>query len=591
MTTHLTAIDTRDVATPSRPSTNVVVVQMPQQSFSTWTVTTVKSALDEHELGTFASSAALVDSMGRDDRIKGTLGTRIKALIGKNGVPFSIQPSDSGNKGRVRTIAKQIAPLWWKICSDAAVANIIRDVVMLGVHLSRILWMQVDGMWLPQVAPVAPHNLYYDASGTGGPPGFYLQTLEKPVYIDPADPQWFLYAPAGERSWMEGAVRALGIPYMMRQFSYRDWVRYSEKHGMPILTIEEPADTPLASKAAFYARLAKLGSESVVRMPVNKDGQGFKLNMLEAKDSSWQGFDSFIARLDVAIAVVLLGQNMTTDPQANATGVHNARLVRQDYLDSDVQPLMTELREQIIKPWGRFNISGWDDDLAPWPTWDTRPPEDKTQRANMLISLGDAINKLSDVGIGVDAKALAEEFGVPLALTETPGQAGQYYQYHLQYGIVTKNEARAKLGLPPVPDGDVPPTAAVAPGGATSPAAAPAVPPAGAGPSGKKDAPALLTAAHLHAHERAESDAKGYAEGQAYADQVSVHAQAAAADLLAGDVEGLLALVEAAIDFGDLQKRIVAYYRDLDASDLADLTQKALVLAELAGRAAVLQDL
>lgn len=32
------------------------------------------------------------------------------------------------------------------------------------------------------------------------------------------------------------------------------------------------------------------------------------------------------------------------------------------------------------------------------------------------------------------------------------------YQYHLQFGIVTINEARERLGLPPIADGDVPPT-------------------------------------------------------------------------------------------------------------------------------------
>jgi hypothetical protein len=34
------------------------------------------------------------------------------------------------------------------------------------------------------------------------------------------------------------------------------------------------------------------------------------------------------------------------------------------------------------------------------------------------------------------------------------------YQYHLQYGILTVNEVRAKLGLSPVPWGDVPTSSA-----------------------------------------------------------------------------------------------------------------------------------
>ena len=607
----------RDVAPRSvlRGPSNIVVAPMPVQSFSRWSVDTVKMALDDHERGYFMESATLVDSMGRDDRIKGCLGTRVKALVGKNGLPFNVKPSDDGNKARCKVIARQLAPLWQRVLPDSTLAALIRDATMLGVALARVVWTLLDGQWVPSLIPVPAHGLYYNYSGVDGQVGYYLQTLTGVIFIDPEDPHWFLYAPAGPRAWMDGAVRALGMMYVMRGFSYRDWVRYCEKHGMPIITISEPSDASPASKDAFYKRLQKLGSESVIRLPVNKDGNGFKIAMVEATDTAWQTFDHFIARIDIAVAVVLLGQNMTTDPQANAHGVQNARLVRQDYLDADVQPLMTELREQIIKPWGRYNIAGWDDDLAPWADWDTRPPEDLKARSDTLVSLSDAITKLVDAGLPVDATKLAEQYNVPLRPGADRNDFGSLTQQHYTFGIITVNEARARLGLEPFPDGDVPTKAPVAPpaiGGNPPPGHPlhnpnlPHTPPdpnadivdesAGNAPIGTADpnagkpnpfAPKDVTKGAEGGEQRSPA---GVLDGQAYADDLATRARSQGVAALGVDVQALMALVESATSLQDMQGKLAAAYEGMSREALADVMERALIMGELAGRFAVLED-
>jgi|GEM_PF-1690548 len=574
----------------TKPPTNVVFAPLPTQQLSAWTVEGVRRALDTHEQGFFADSAALVDAMGRDDRIKGCLGTRVKAIVGKNGIPFSILPSDNVNKARGRVTARQLTPLWWDICPDSTVATIQADVTMLGAHLSRIEWVSIGGAWLPRLRPVPAHNLYFDETPTNGPRGYYLQTLTGPIYIDPADPNWFLYTPGGERAWLSGAVRALGLPFLMRQFSHRDWVRYCEKHGMPIITVQEPMGADAnATKEAFYKRLAKLGTETVIRLPTRTDGSGFKLEVIEAKDGSWQSFDSFIARLDVAVAVVLLGQNMTTDPQAMATGVTNARLVRQDYLDADVQPLSTELREQIIKPWGRYNISGWDDELAPWPTWDTRPPEDQKAKAATLTAVGEAIGKLTSQGIPLDVQAICEQFTIPVLAGKEFG-AGQFTRTHFDYGIVTVNQVLERLGLEPRPDGDVPvksqasSSAPKTPGDPNTPDGEDPAPDEAPPPADEGD----RNVDHLD--ERALKE-DGFTEGQAYADELAADGRDAGADAMAADLDVVLTAVRTAKDYADLQAKLIKAYRGMSADGLAKVTEKAMIMAELAGRYATLKDL
>lgn len=583
MAPNLVPVEKRDVvAAGARPPSTVVFAPLPTQNFSTWTVTGVRAALDEHENGSFASSAALVDAMGRDDRIKGCLGTRVKALVGRNGLQFSIQPSDQVNKARGKVVAREFERLWWRICPDATLAAIQSDATMLGVHLSRIVWELVDGKWLPTLQPVPAHALYFDDSGIHGPAGYYLLTSAgTPLYIDPKDPHWFLYTPTGPRAWLQGAVRALGLPYLMRQFSYRDWVRYCERHGMPIIKVSEPSSAEDADKSAFYTRLGKLGTESVIRLPKDSSGEGFDVDMLEAKDGSWQSFDSFIARLDVAVAVVLLGQNMTTDPQAHATGVQNARLVRQDYLDADVQPLSTELREQIVKPWGRFNVATWDDDLAPWPNWDTRPAEDQKAKAATFVAVSEAIGKLTDQGVPVDLPAICEQFAVPT----TPGAEfghGAFSHDDFAAGVVKLNEARARRGLEPVPGGDVLAKSA-------SPAAK--TPVGSAGQPLDELADPFPPARSAHAHDTRAAKDDGFAEGQAYADKLAASARDRASEVVADDLASVLTLIEQSTSYEDLQGRLLTAFRGMSPDKLAQVTEKTMLLAELAGRHAVLKDL
>jgi hypothetical protein len=64
-----------------------------------------------------------------------------------------------------------------------------------------------------------------------------------------------------------------------------------------------------------------------------------------------------------------------------------------------------------------------------------------------------------ETGVPVDVRLLAERFDVPLLQQEEGDTGRPIFAYHMQYQIVTKNEARQRLGLPPVVGGNVFPQA------------------------------------------------------------------------------------------------------------------------------------
>lgn len=123
----------------------------------------------------------------------------------------------------------------------------------------------------------------------------------------------------------------------------------------------------------------------------------------------------------MAIAITLKGQNLTTEVQAGAyssTGWHMR--VRKDYAAGDALPLSDDLRRQLIMRWGRFNISGWDDDAALWPTWDLEIPDDQKQLAETWASGANALVTLRSNSLPVDEIAAMQRLGIPVRADQLP---------------------------------------------------------------------------------------------------------------------------------------------------------------------------
>jgi phage gp29-like protein len=400
----------------SKPA-SVLLVPMQVHRQSSWDVAAVRAALDEHEQGRLSDSARLFDAMLRDDRIAGCLRTRITSVAAKSGLPFKVEAAD--DSARAKAIAEEIEALWWDVLPEPSTKRVLRDAVGLGPAVGRIEWRSEGGRWLPLLRPLPAHNLEWDEQARR----WYYWTRDGRVPVTPGDGNWFLFEPDGEESWMGGAVRCLGLLYAMRAMTYTDWVRYCEKHGLPIITIEEPANAEQSTKDAFYARIRKLGREGVLRLPVNEEGKGFKAGFLEPTDTSWEAFERFIMSVNVSIAIILLGQNLTTEVGAKgsyaAAGIHN--VIRHDYMAGDVEPLSTAYRRQIWMPYGRYNVRNWDDSLAPWGRWDCSVPEDKQAAATTLKTLGDGLAAIGKAGLEVEnLLELAARFGLKLRATPKP---------------------------------------------------------------------------------------------------------------------------------------------------------------------------
>src|SRR5438094_441501 len=114
-------------------------------------------------------------------------------------------------------------------------------------------------------------------------------------------------SPYGEQlGWLDSMVRALAIPWLIRQWARRDWARYSEVHGMPIRKGIVPAKAQEEDKLRFIDEIAQFSSETILRLPQgSEEGSKFDVQLLEASSQSWEGFQALIGQTDVSIAVTL----------------------------------------------------------------------------------------------------------------------------------------------------------------------------------------------------------------------------------------------------------------------------------------------
>jgi len=376
-------------------------------------VSAVWAALSSMAQGQFLLAGQLVDSMLLDDRISGVMETRLDALAS---LPIEVKPSTSVSAAaRAVRVAEHVAENFSAWVSDVELKKILMWGRLLNLGIGEILWNTDDGKtWTPRVKAWDPRYAFWRWDTRS----FHLVTWDGVVEVRPGDGHWILYCPNGyARGWMRGLVRPLSLPFLRRQFSYRDWARYSEIHGLPIKKLYVPAEAKAEDKEALQDWVANLGAEGIIRLARSQEGgaeSGFDIELLEPQAQSWQGFKSATEKDEENIAVLVLGQNLTTSAKGGASyalgSVHDR--IRLDRVESDAKSLGTCFSEQLLRPWAAYNEG--DPNFAPAATWSTKAPDDRAKVAKTMRELGDAMKVLRGVGLHVDAVELAKRYNVPL---------------------------------------------------------------------------------------------------------------------------------------------------------------------------------
>ena len=348
-----------------------------------WTPDEVQSALDAHDRGDFSMSAQLSRDFGRDKRIPGIRASIVNGFVGRSGVPLTFEPSKRGDQRRTQTIADQVEQRWWDWLPEDVQSRLVEDFVDLGLAVARVEVEASETEWAPRVTPWPMEHVRWNETLRR------LETRDRDgnlLVITPGE-GWLVLGSIRARSWLRGAVRPVGMALVERACVTRAWLRWCEKHGNPLLAIREPPTgndkEKRAEKEAFYKRLQVMASNGIIRLPKGSDEKSnWDAEFIEADAGGWQGCKALIDKTDTDIAVAYTGQNLSTEVQGGSFAATTAHmLVRADFLAAVAETLSTCARLQLICWWGRANVEGWTDSLAPWPTYQTTPPETPEAKA------------------------------------------------------------------------------------------------------------------------------------------------------------------------------------------------------------------
>jgi phage gp29-like protein len=548
---------------------NLVARNALRLAYSTWTpgiqpswnVTATRTALLAHEQGQFQSSAMMADMMMRDERLSATLDTLVLGILG---LPFSITATDETDETSTR-IRDEVWPWWEHAVPEADLAALIKWYILLGIGIGELVWTSGKGEWRPRLRVHHPQHLFWDELNEQ----YQLSTKDGMVPITPGNGKWVLMTD-GARGYMNGYVRSLAIPWLVRQFAVRDWGRYSERHGMPIMLAGIPSVIDEGEKDGFIDELKRLGTETVIPLPQGAaDEASYTMDLLEAKDNSWEGFERLITSCNVSFAIRFLGQNLSTEVQGGsyaAAGIHERILG--DVIQGWEKKIASHLREQVMLPIVAFNYGPQLTESAPWPHWDTEPPEDQAKRAAVLAQLIPVIDNAERIGQAIDTDALLEAFGIPLiAQGERKFERGKLFAYHLKHGIVSRNEVRESLGQKPRPGQDD------------------LMEPESAGMGG--DALSELELADGEPTVRAPS--RSLVDGHDYADAVVSSAMSKAP--MVPSLEVMAKIIDGASSYEDVSARLASAFPKMPTEKHTRALQRALILWRLNGRHSVTEEL
>jgi phage gp29-like protein len=268
----------------------------------------------------------------------------------------------------------------------------------------------------------------------------------------PLPPRKFLFALFGasdERPYGKGLCEKVYWYWWFKKHNIKFWLIYNEKFGQPTIVARHRPGLSDAERERLLEVIDAIQTDAGVTIP-----EGITLELLEAQRAGGgESYRALAQWCNAEISRGILGQTLTASEGARSGSLALGRVheaVRQDYLRADAAWLMDAVNTQLVRWLVDLNFG----EDVPAPRWRIDLSPELDLAAEVQVD-----RQLLQMGVPLPVGYFYEKYGRP-SPAEGAGRL-QYddanlFQYHLQFGILTINEVRRRLGLAPVPWGDQP---------------------------------------------------------------------------------------------------------------------------------------
>lgn len=238
--------------------------------------------------------------------------------------------------------------------------------------------------------------------------------------------------------------------YWFKKNNLKFWVIFNEKFGSPTVVGKYKPGTSQEERKKLMEVIESLQNDTGVTIPEN-----VMIEFLEARRTgSINSYKDLADWCNDEISKIVLGETLTTSEGRRSGSLALGKVhenVRNEYIEFDAKSLMGIINNQLIPYIVYFNF-GPD---VPLPKMIIDTSEDEDPERDISID-----KQLINLGLPIPTSYFYEKYKKPIPKNNERilrYDDNNLYQYHLQYGILTINEVRNTLGLPPVPWGDKPP--------------------------------------------------------------------------------------------------------------------------------------
>ena len=258
----------------------------------TWTPEAIKSALFLHQQGDFTQITRLSTAMLQDDELPQDLAVSTNLIVG---APFQLQPVDA-NDGEPEPASLELSgeyQTWWEEVHPAVeMANMFDWYEMIGIALGTYDWRVIDGEWTPRFRALNPENLWFSESEINPQTKLHgvlrYRSRTGDDMVTPGDGKWVLWS-EGNQSWTQCACRALGYAWLGKQQTFRDLLRFNERHGLPIVVAKIPSFSEDGTDAAVLNDIKAIGSDTTISLPKSPQAGHYAGSQLRARASGGKG--------------------------------------------------------------------------------------------------------------------------------------------------------------------------------------------------------------------------------------------------------------------------------------------------------------
>jgi hypothetical protein len=510
-----------------------------------WTFARLRAAEIQADGGNYSLATQVCDWLLTDDRVAGALSARTEALLG---LTPTFEPSGDKRRSNRAVKALEAGEDWFETYPEAELEQLHTWGLLLGVAPGRHQWRENadhGNRLLPYPEFWYPESLQQDLTSHAWS---ICDSANQRHILTPGDSEWLLHTPFGKnRPHARGLWRSLKNWVLLKRLAMTDLSRLGKKGATAVGT--SPDGSTFEQRQELAQAIAESEEDAVIILAA-----GFDLDVIQLQAGSQQVYDTQIKLADLAIAIRIRGGNLSTNVDKGSLAATESQERTGDgpKLKFDNGTLSTTVHDQSLVWWAEFNYG--DRGLAPWPVWPVEPDADLEAQVETEGKSFANAKLAEELGFDVDRRKFLEVHKIEWASPGTPPP---------------------KPAVPPVSGAPAP--GAPQPNTGDKPLA----------PTGKPAA-ARITAhlGKLLAFAKV-ANISGHDDGQAYADELAESGLAAVQGAIGSTIAAIEQELDAATSYEDLQQRLRARYEDLDPSEITDVIESCMVLAELAGRHAV----